>query len=253
MPDEEIQLRGGFTTKDPRLDRLPEKDPRMQEFPTRRMLGRRADEPPKSKLWGLNCWLDQGREGACTGFSRAHNLAALPVKVKDVTEELAHRLYQRAKEIDQWPGTEHEGSSVLAAVRAAQEFGLVESFYWSFHIEDFLHGITYAGPCTVGCNWYSGMAHPDANGYIHPTGSIDGGHAIVVIGQELIYGGDGPYGLDMDRSYIVWHNSWGKSWGVQGRAKMTMRDFDRLSQEDAEICFSVDVATKRSFPSFRRR
>lgn len=239
-----IQLRGGFTTKDPRLDRLPEKDPRMAEFTTRKLLGPKADEPPKSKMWSLNIWLDQGAEGACTGFSRAHNLASSPRVVRGVTQELAQRLYQRAKDLDQWPGTQYEGSSVLGAVKAAQEFGLVESFYWSFHIEDFLHGMTYHGPATVGCNWYSGMRDPDANGYIHPTGSVDGGHAILVLGQELIFGGNGPHGIDMDRSYIVWHNSWGKRWGIQGRAKMSMREFDALCQEDAEVCFSVDVPAR---------
>jgi hypothetical protein len=28
---------------------------------------------------------------------------------------------------------------------------------------------------------------------------------------------------------------------VQGRAKMTMREFDALTKADAEVCFSVDV------------
>jgi hypothetical protein len=242
MPDTDvIQLRGGFTTKDRRLDRLPEKDPNSRNFPTRRMLGPKADEPPKSKMWSLNLWLDQGREGACTGFSRAHNLASSPKVVKGVDQDLAYKLYQMAKKLDQWPGEGYEGSSVLGAVKAAQELELVESFYWSFHLEDFLHGMTYGGPATVGCNWHRGMADPDANGYIHPTGEIDGGHAILVLGQELVFGGDGPHGIHMDKSYVVWHNSWGKSWGVQGRAKMTMREFDALTKADAEVCFSVDV------------
>jgi hypothetical protein len=241
MPDEEIQLRGGFTTKDRRLDRLPEFDENMLNFPTRRMLGRKADEPPKSKLWSLNLWLDQGSEGACTGFSRAHNLASTPTPVKGVTNEVAHALYQRAKVLDDYPGENYEGSSVLGAVKAASEMGLVNEFHWAFHIEDFLHAITYGGPATIGCNWYSGMADPDANGYIHPTGSVDGGHAILILGQELVFGGDGPHGVHMDKSYVVWHNSWGKRWGVQGRAKMTMREFDKLRQEDSEVCFSTDV------------
>lgn len=245
MPDADvIQLRGGFTTKDRRLDRLPEKDPNSRRFTTRRMLGPKADEPPKSKLWSLSIWLDQGEEGACVGFSRAHNLASAPRVVRGVDTVLAQRLYRLAQKHDQWPSENYEGSSVLGGVKAACELGLVESYYWSFHIEDFLHGMTYAGPATVGCNWHRDMRDPDERGYIHPTGPVDGGHAILVLGQELIYGGDGPHNIDMDKSYVIWHNSWGKSWGVQGRAKMTMREFEALSQADAEVCFSTDVTTR---------
>jgi len=239
-----IVLRGGYTTNDPRLDRLPEKDPNSRNYPTRRMLGKKADETPKSKMWSLNLWLDQGEEGACTGFSRAHNLASSPRVVQGVTEELAHQLYQLAKHHDQWPGMQYEGSSVLGAAKAACEMGLITEFHWAFALEDFLHGMAFWGPATVGCNWHRGMANPDANGYIHPTGPIDGGHAILILGQELVWGGDGPYGIDLDKSYVVWHNSWGKPWGLQGRAKMSMRDFDTLRKADSEVCFSTDVAGK---------
>lgn len=240
MADEVVQLRGGFTTKDKRLNRLPEKDEASREFPVTRLLRTMgAPRVPKSKMWSLNLWLDQGEEGACTGFSRAHNMASTPRALKGVTEALAHQIYQRAKVLDDYSGEDYEGSSVIGAVKAAVEMEYVVEYHWGFTLEEFLLGMTYAGPATIGCNWYPDMRDPDMRGYIHPTGGPpDGGHAILILGQQLIPGVGTPY--DLDQSYVIWHNSWGKTWGLQGRAKMTLREFDKLRLEDSEVCFSTD-------------
>lgn len=235
-----VQLKGGFTTQDRRLDRLPEFDEKSRRFAVAHrspdVLGKR----PGTKNWSVNLWLDQGVEGACTGFSRAHALAATPVPVPGMTEELARKLYLRARQLDEWPGEDYEGSSVLAAVKAAQELGLVKMYTWAFTLEEFLLGLSHKGPAVIGCNWYEDMYQPDARGYIHPTGNIAGGHAILIRGQKLFLGGDGPFGIHMDDSYVVWWNSWGPTWGKEGTAKMSMREWDKLRREQADVCFSID-------------
>jgi hypothetical protein len=43
--------------------------------------------------------------------------------------------------------------------------------------------------------------------------------------------------VDIDRSYLILHNSWGPSWGTGGRAKLSVRDFDRLLSEEGDAVF----------------
>ena len=157
-----------------------------------------------------------------------------------MTDEIARRIYLRARQLDEWPGEDYEGSSVLAALKAAQELGYVKMYTWAFTLEEFLLGITWKGPAVVGCNWYEGMYEPNSKGFITPTGSIAGGHAILIRGQKIFLGGSGPFGINMDDSYIVFWNSWGPSWGKEGTAKMTMRDWDKLRLESADVSFAID-------------
>lgn len=242
----EITLAGGFTTADPRLDRLPEKDPASLDFPVMRRLAA-PPQKAKSRTWKCDTYLDQGQEGACTGFSRAHNLAAQPQAVP-ADQALAERLYQRARFLDDYPGENYEGSSVLGAVKAAEEAGLVIEYHWAFTLGDFVLGLGYVGPAVVGIDWYNGMFTPDANGFIHPTGGIGGGHAIMIKAIKIVKGNDslpvtgGPdvTGIDVAKSYVTYHNSWGKSWGVGGCAKQYLNEFDTLRQAQAEVCFSHD-------------
>lgn len=236
----DIQLRGGHVTTDPRLDRLPEKDPRNRDHPvtaTRPVETHR--NVPRSYTWRCDFWLDQGSEGACTGFSRAQDLGARP-RVRSVTNEMAQQCYTLAKTLDEFPGENYEGSSVQGAAKAAQQLGWIEEYHWAFSLEDFILGLGWFGPAVVGINWYQGMFNPDGDGFIHKTGNIAGGHAILIVGQKLYLHGDGPFGIDLDQSYVKYHNSWGQDWGVNGEAKQSLRDFDAIRQEQAEVCFSTD-------------
>jgi hypothetical protein len=157
-----------------------------------------------------------------------------------MTDELARKLYKRAQLLDEWPGEDYEGTSVLAGVKAAQELGLVARYTWAFTLEEFLLGVSYKSPPVTGCNWHEDMYNTDARGFISPTGNVVGGHAILIRGQKLYTGGDGPFGIDMDRSYVIFWNSWGPTWGQEGTAKMTMRNWDALRRAGADVCFSVD-------------
>lgn len=238
----EVVLKGGFKTKDPRLDRIPQLEPKNRRYAVaRKAVGTLIEERPKTRRWTLGTWLDQGSEGACVGFARAHDMASKPQPWKNVTAEMAKQVYDRARQLDQWPGDQHSGSSVLGGALAAVEFGYLKEYWWAFTLEEFLIMLSHRAPAVVGVNWYSDMADPDAKGYIHPTGSLDGGHSILLYGQSLVKGKEGPYGLDLDASYVLFWNSWGKNWGKNGTARMTMRDWDKLRKEDGEVCFSVGI------------
>lgn len=219
------RLRGGHVTSDPRLDRVPHFDPRSRAFPAVVGLG---DKRPRSYSWAIGVTLDQGMEGACAGFAVAHEAAARPAPVPGVTEDVARGVYHRARELDEWPGEDYEGTSVLAAVKAGAERGWYVEYRWAFGEEDLALALGYHGPAILGIRWYEGMHNPDASGLIRPTGALSGGHAILCRGISLRH--------DVYRL----HNSWGELWGVErGDCFISRADMARLLHEDGEACIPV--------------
>lgn len=226
-----IQLKGGQFTKDRRLDRLVSFDERSRSFAIRPLLA--AATKPRSYTWRCDYWLDQGVEGACTGFSVTHEAGARPVSVSNLSNEYAFGLYRRAQQLDEWPGEDYEGSSVLAAVKAGKERGLYKEYRWGFGIMDQILAIGYRGPVVNGLNWYEGMMEPDDKGFIRPTGRIVGGHAICC------------RGVNVTKRYVRYRNSWGKSWGpLEGDCLLSFDDLDRLLREQGECC----IPTIRMIP-----
>src|SRR3954470_6930598 len=160
------------------LDRLPEFDERSRGFAIRDRIGEVERRP---RAWRLLERLDQGREGACVGFGWAHELAALPVAVKQ-TELLARGIYHRARMLDEWPGEDYEGTSVLAGAKAVREQGHMDEFRWAFGAADVLDALSAHGPVVIGVNWHEGMLDTDEDGGIRPTGEIVGGHCVCLRG-----------------------------------------------------------------------
>lgn len=252
-----IKLKGGYSTKDRRLDRLPQFHPKSKQFPIRTLV---AEKPPKSNSWAINTWLDQGQEGRCAEYSLCHDLLARPAVVERsiVDDILVHRLvYWPAQEADQWPGgsypgatPQYEGTSVLAAVQTATKLGLYAEYRWAFSLQDAVVGLGHVGPLLLGINWYPSMGEPDADGWVKVTGEMDGGHAILAQAVKIVWlrpGGETTWAnVDVDHSWIVLHNSWGKDWGVNGRCRLTLRDFDRLRKEDGEVCIITRRLTPKS-------
>lgn len=214
-----MKLRGGFTTSDPRLDRLPQFDVRSRGF---RAIEGIEDKRRRSYSWNKAVYLDQGQEGACVGFSLAHELAARPVVVPNVTSALATFIYKEAQKIDPWPGEAYSGTSVLAGAQTAKAHGYFSEYRWAFGEDDLALAVGYRGPAVLGVNWYSGMFDTDGDGFIHPTGSIAGGHAILCASYSIK---KNAYRLD---------NSWGSDWGAHGSAWISREDMARLLSEDGE-------------------
>lgn len=227
---------------DPRLNRIPFFDERSRQF---RAVEGLETKPFRSYTWSCGIVLDQGSEGACVGFSLTHELAARPrVILKD--QNFALQIYNRAKQIDYWPGEDYSGTSVLHGMKAVQEIlnskgePLVKEYRWGFGVQDALRVIGYRGPVVLGINWYENMYRPDLDNFIHASGEIAGGHAIMANGVHIVrYDNKLPATWDnvnQDASYVKLHNSWGAGYGRNGVAFLTVKDLDKLLQEDGEVC-----------------
>lgn len=208
----------------PVLDRLVEFDPRSRSYPIRTLVPATF----RSYTWRPNVQLDQGNEGACVGFAWSHELAARPWPVQGVSDLTARAVYDEARKVDQWPGEDYSGTSVIAGAKVVQEQGWIGAYRWAFGLDDLRRAIGFKGPAVLGLNWYQGMLDTDGEGFIHPSGSLAGGHAILA------------YSVSESGGFIRVHNSWGASWGVNGDAKITFHDLNRLLNEDGEACIPVE-------------
>lgn len=218
-----ILLKNGFQTSDPRLDRLVQFDERSRAYP---IMATIEATKPRSYTWRCPVHLDQGREGACCGFAVAHEIAARPA-MSAVDVALALRIYKEAQKRDQWPGEAYSGTSVIAAVQYAHELGYYSEYRWAFGISDLVMAVGYKGPAILGINWKTGMMTPDSNGYIHYTGNVEGGHAILC------------NRVDLKRGRAGVHNSWDVDWGIGGDAWISLDDLSSALQDQGEACIPV--------------
>lgn len=227
----QYRLRHG-SSYDPRLDRLRQVDLRSLNYPVSELLWQHGSKI-RPYTWPLPTalMLDQGTDGACVGAAFAHDLAAMPKVVRGVTMPWAvHRIYWEAQKLDPWqggsyPGAEgnpYEGTSVLAGAQATKALGWITEYRWAFTLRDFASAIGHIGPGVIGVDWYQGMHETDADGFIRPTGTVLGGHCVLVNGVSVVKtkGGD----VDPVRSYFTITNSWGVGWGLDGRCRLSFVD-----------------------------
>jgi hypothetical protein len=144
-----------------------------------------------------------------------------------VDNETGLSIYYRAQQLDQWPGEDYEGTSVIAGAKTVQERGFVTEYRWAFGLSDVLDAISFFGPVVLGLNWYESMFRTDSNGFLNVSGGVSGGHAILA------------RGINVESEYVLLHNSWGTSWGINGTAKLRFDDLGRLLYEEGECCVPV--------------
>jgi hypothetical protein len=80
--------------------------------------------------------LDQGTEGACTGFALAAVVNFLLHQRYKKTRVSPRMLYEMARRYDEWPGEEYEGSSARGAMKGWVRHGACEHGLWT----DTMHG-----------------------------------------------------------------------------------------------------------------
>lgn len=209
-----------------KFDRLPSFDERSKAYPITFLLPRQATSP-RSYTWACQPHLDQGPDGACVGFGWAHELAARPVEVAAVTYQIAMDVYHEAQKVDEWPGEDYEGSSVLAGAKVVQKAGFMDEYRWAFGLQDVLLTLSYHGPVVLGVNWRDSMMQPPDSGIVEVGDSVAGGHCILA------------NGISVKRKLVRLHQSWGLEWGVFGDCFVTWDGLAKLLDEEGEACVPV--------------
>jgi len=244
-----IRLRDGSLTHDPRLDRLVQFDERSRDYPI--TADPRFSTVLKSRTWGLKLRLDQGREGACTGFARAHDLAAHPSPARGISNAVAQDLYYRARRLDEWPGENYEGSSVLGAILAAREVGYVGEFRWGFGIDQTLGALSNVAGVVFGTPWLDSMYEPGPDGILDLSGTEIGGHSyfgrgICVPVNGYIRPWANRKAIKTSVPMIRVTNSWDRDWGIDGEALIPADGMEDklLSRRRGEACITTRAFAK---------
>lgn len=222
-----ILLKNGNETTDPRLGRIVQFDERSRNFNIRSLFKAEEHTEPRSYTWGCNQWLDQLTTSACVGFSFSHELIAAPKKVEGIDYDYAFALYKAAQNLDEWPGQNYEGTSILGGAKAVVASGKMTEYRWAFDTMDLAIAVSYFGPAVIGINWYEQMFTPDVNGFLSIGGALAGGHAILV------------RGFNVKKNAFKLRNSWGISWGITGDCWIRFDDMNTLLNQAGEACIPV--------------
>lgn len=205
--------------------------------------------------------LDQGQLGSCTGNAgigclgtdpfydtlRSPGMAADPSAlargitsgVYPLTEAGAVALYSEATKLDDAPGSyppDDTGSDGLSVAKALKSAGEISGYQHTFTLTDALLALGQT-PVITGVNWYEDMFNPDADGRLHITGALAGGHEFVV--DEI----------DAEHERVWMTNSWGTSWGLAGRAYLTFDDWGKLLADQGDVTVFTPLTAPAPTPS----
>lgn len=179
--------------------------------------------------------LDQGNLGSCTGNAATKCLSYQPFWSQSVVqavigsdpaanEAYAVGVYSDATKIDSYPGTyppNDTGSDGLSVATVLKSRGLISGYQHAFSLEALLTALAEQ-PVIVGTEWRQNMFQPAPDGRQQITGKVAGGHEYC-LDQ-----------LDVENERVWMQNSWGDSWGVQGRAYFTWDDMRKLLQASGD-------------------
>jgi hypothetical protein len=170
--------------------------------------------------------LDQGQEGECVAFADANELAASPKRLTGITNAYARTLFQEIRAIDRSMGNFwDEGASTLAGMKALQARGKIREYRWAFSMEAIKTALLTEGPVVIGIDWLDGMYETLPNGRVEVSGSVVGGHEILIDGwskSRKLPGDDKYY------EYYRWLNSWGGGYGINGHGFVRAADMADL-------------------------
>lgn len=198
-------------------------------------LAKAEEEVRTYRYWfDRSLFLDQGATPMCVGYSIMHfvedgPITQYPKKLGSPPLVGPAWVYNEAQKVDEWPGTDYDGTSVRAGMKVLQRNGVIESYRWAFDLQTTIDTILYVSPVVIGVPWYYDMFFPNEEGVITATGSFAGGHAVVL------------NGVNVEKEMFRLKNSWGVDWGKKGRAYISFIEFEKLLNTWSEIAMPVEV------------
>ena len=188
--------------------------------------------------------LDQGREGACTGFGLAtvaHYLLRTRRAGADAGAVSPHMFYDMARRYDEWAGVDYEGSSCRGAIKGWYKHGVCQAPLWERqgdrigvlsdaivrdagarplgaylrvnhkNLVEMHAAISEVGVLYASASVHAGWQRVAADGIIEPDPVLIGGHAFAIVGYD---------------EYGFWiQNSWGPGWGLDGYGRLSYADW----------------------------
>lgn len=191
--------------------------------------------------------LDQGEEGACSGFGLATVANYLLTRRKvepDPTPVSPRMLYEMARRYDEWPGEDYSGSSARGAMKGWHKHGVCSDQEWIYRPSDkpaagglndartadalrrplgaylrvnhqdlvAMHSaLAEVGILYATANVHEGWAEVGGEGVIPYPAKATGAHAFAIVAY------------DAEGFWI--QNSWGDDWGRDGFARISYDDW----------------------------
>jgi len=230
-------------------DRVLNARPDTMDFRDRMFVPTLTEVPPR---WDLTEYckckvpiLDQGTEGACTGFGLATvaNYLLRTRRVDPEGEPVSPRmLYEMARRYDEWPGEDYAGSSARGAMKGWHKHGVCSEELWPYRAgaddeqltpdraEDARHrplgayfrvnhrdlvamhcALAEVGVLYATAEVHAGWDEVGDDGRIPLRAELLGGHAFAVVAY------------DQEGFWI--QNSWGTDWGRDGFGLVSYDDW----------------------------
>ncbi len=259
-----FKTKQGDLKLDARADRLDLRDrpytPRVvnlpPEFPSRQAVQKHLPDYLSAKADRI---LNQGTEGACTGFGLAAVINYLFWARDGHTQNVSPRMaYHLAKFYDEWPGEDYSGSSCRGALKGWHKHGICERSLWPYTVDANNKALPFEPPQA---GWDTDAVKRPLGVYyrVDKRSVVDMQAALVEIGALYVsadvHGGwdmvtakkrftnydklpviafDAHTKIDGGHSFalvgytaegFVVQNSWGRDWGMSGFALMTYADW----------------------------
>lgn len=218
--------------------------PTLVEVPVRRTLQEYLDCFDKYAPDNTAPILNQGQEGACTGFGLAAvaNYLLWRRKIVPDGKRVSPRMiYEMARRYDEWPGEKYSGSSARGAMKGWHKHGVCAETVWPYKEESAgtltqaragdaagrplgayfrvnhenlvsMHSaLSEVGILYATAKVHEGWGQVGVDGIIPFETKMIGGHAFAIVGYD-------------ENGFWI-QNSWGKLWGKNGFAKISYDDW----------------------------
>jgi hypothetical protein len=151
----------------------------------------------------------------------------------DLGQPLALRFYSEAEQLDghgAYPPADY-GSTGGSACQAAKNDGCISGYTWAASAAAAADALQH-GPVGFGTYWYSSFDSPPASGIvaIAPKAKVRGGHEYLCREYDQAAG-------------VFWcDNSWGATWGKQGRFGLAGETVDVLLHRQGDCVVPAPLA-----------